>query len=187
MQAQSAVLTRSRRSNLGSQHLACLHAFDAGFARAVALRQARRIDRRPDEVNEIAAELIAAAWAGWPKFDPARGTAHAFVASCIMRAAVSLRRARSAQKRGGRCTTVRLPDLAGDVLYDALTAPARLEPERLREDMAALIDGLYPTVRAACIAFMHGAVNGRRMGRRLAVHRAELVRAFRAAGLGTAI
>lgn len=113
-------------------------AFAAVYDRtaAVVYGAVRRVLRDPGQSDEVTQEVLLEAWRTAARFDPAKGSALAWLTTIAHRRAVDRVRAeRRAVEREHRASTA-------DVPYDevAETVQVRLQHERVRRCLAALTD-----------------------------------------------
>jgi RNA polymerase sigma-70 factor, ECF subfamily len=113
------------------------------------LGTARRVLRDPAQSEEVMQEVLLEVWRSAARFDPARGSASAWIMTLAHRRAVD--RVRSQQRATGR----ELLATQGTVPYDEVTeaVEARLEHERVRRCLATLTDLQRESVT---LAYYHG-------------------------------
>ena len=113
-------------------------AFAAVYDRTAAIvyGTVRRVLRDPGQSDEVTQEVLLEAWRTAARFDPAKGSALAWLTTIAHRRAVDRVRAeRRATEREHRASTT-------DVPYDevAETVQVRLQHERVRRCLTALTD-----------------------------------------------
>jgi RNA polymerase sigma-70 factor (ECF subfamily) len=129
-----------RQSALGDQQ-AFARLYDATAARAYGL--AVRVVRDPAQAEEVTQEAFLEVWRTASRFDPARGSATAWMFTIVHRRAVD--RVRSAEAATRRDTTYQLQQQVAEHDVTAEAAQASLEARRVR---AALTE-LTPVQRRA--------------------------------------
>lgn len=122
-----------KRSGRGDE-LAFASLYDAMAARVYGL--AVRVVRDPAQAEEVTQESFLEIWRSAGRFDPARGSAVAWILTIVHRKAVD--RVRSAEASSRRDTTYHQQD--NPVAHDATAeaAQASLEAHRVRNALAAL-------------------------------------------------
>jgi len=105
-------------------------------AAATVLGTVRRIVRDPAQSEEVMQEVLLEVWRTAARFDPASGSAQAWITTLAHRRAVD--RVRSEQKATERELRAARASVAYDEVIDAVEA--RLEHERVRRCLAALTD-----------------------------------------------
>jgi RNA polymerase sigma-70 factor, ECF subfamily len=103
---------------------------------ATVLGCARRVLRDPAQSEEVMQEVLLEVWRSAARFDPAAGSASAWITMLAHRRAVD--RVRSEQRSAER----ELRAATASIAYDEVTevVEARLEHERVRRCLAALTD-----------------------------------------------
>lgn len=112
-------------------------------ARLKSLRLSGVITR--DEQSLLGDELMAQLVAAWPRFDPARAAAEAFINQVVDTRLVSLLRARGAAKRAG--STVPLDQIAEGSLREPQRSGHETSHAGLRLDLAEAMELLTPRER----------------------------------------
>ena len=115
-------------------------AFEAAYDHIAApvYGMVRRVLRDPGQSEEVTQDVLTEIWRTAARFDPARGSAMAWVATIAHRRAVDRVRAEQASaSRQRRSATATVPVPYDDV---AETVQASLEAERLRRCLGALTD-----------------------------------------------
>jgi RNA polymerase sigma-70 factor (ECF subfamily) len=128
-------------------HAAFSAVYDA--AAAAVLGAVRRVLRDPAQSEEVMQEVLLEVWRSAARFDPAAGSAHAWIMMLAHRRAVD--RVRSEQKATERELRAARASIAYDEVTDAVEA--RLEQERVRRCLAALTDLQRESVT---LAYYHG-------------------------------
>jgi RNA polymerase sigma-70 factor (ECF subfamily) len=95
-----------------------------------------RVLRDPAQAEEVAQEALVEVWRLAARFDPARGSASAWVLTIAHRRAVD--RVRSEQADADRVRRVAVSDVAYDEVVEAATT--RLEQQQVRRCLKALTD-----------------------------------------------
>jgi RNA polymerase sigma-70 factor (ECF subfamily) len=122
-----------------------------------------RVVRNPAQAEEVTQEVFVELWRTASRFDPARGTARAWIMTCAHRRAVD--RVRSAERAARR------DDLAGrrdqGRSYDQVAeqVEATLEREQVRRSLDALTD----LQRQAVVLAYHGGYTHREISELLGV------------------
>jgi RNA polymerase sigma-70 factor, ECF subfamily len=96
----------------------------------------RRVLRDPAQSEEVMQEVLLEIWRTAARFDPAAGTASAWITAVAHRRAVD--RVRSEQKAAEREVRAATASVAYDEVVEAVEA--RLEQDRVRRCLAALTD-----------------------------------------------
>ena len=139
-----AVLTRVARGDESAFEL--LYDRVAGTVLGIA----RAVLRDPDQSEEVAQEVLLETWRTAPAFDPARGSAKAWICTMAHRRAVD--RVRSSQAARTRDAVAGARDEG--VAYDEVAerVELRLEAERVRH----CLDGLTPRQRETVTLAYYG-------------------------------
>jgi RNA polymerase sigma-70 factor, ECF subfamily len=118
-------------------------------ASAAVLGTVRRVLRDPAQSEEVMQEVLLEVWRTAARFDPASGSASAWIMTLAHRRAVD--RVRSEQRAAER----ELRAATASVAYDEVTeaVEARLEHERVRRCLEALTDLQRESVT---LAYYHG-------------------------------
>jgi RNA polymerase sigma-70 factor, ECF subfamily len=121
-----------------------------------------RVVRDPAQSEEVSQEVLLEVWRTAARFDPAKGTAAAWVMTIAHRRAVD--RVRSAAAAAAReVRTAEVPAQNGDEVAD--TVEASLDRERVRE----CLDGLTAPQRESITLAYYGGLSYRQVGERLGV------------------
>ncbi len=128
----AALLKRAGRGDKG----AFAELYDATSARVYGL--AVRVVRDPAQAEEVAQEAYLELWRGSARFDPARGSAIAWILTIVHRKAVD--RVRSAEASSRRDTTYHQQNQAVEHDATAEAAHASLEAHRVRGALTSLTD-----------------------------------------------
>jgi len=121
-----------------------------------------RVVRDPAQSEEVSQEVLLEVWRTATRFDPARGSAAAWVMTIAHRRAVD--RVRSASAAAAReMRTAEVPALDGDEVADSVAA--RLDRERVRR----CLDGLTEPQRESITLAYYGGYSYRQVGERLGV------------------
>jgi RNA polymerase sigma factor, sigma-70 family len=133
-QSDATDLAALLRATARGDHAAFAAVYDT--TAAIVYGAVRRVLRDPGQSDEVTQEVLLEAWRTAARFDPAKGSALAWLTTIAHRRAVDRVRAeRRATEREHRATTREVP-------YDevAETVQVRLQHERVRRCLAALTD-----------------------------------------------
>jgi RNA polymerase sigma-70 factor (ECF subfamily) len=131
-----------RRGDLEAALLLVARGDNAAFAwvydqcAATVLGCVRRVLRDPAQSEEVMQEVLLDVWRTAARFDPAAGSASAWITTLAHRRAVD--RVRSEQRSSDRELRAATASIAFDEVTDAVEA--RLEQERVRRCLGALTD-----------------------------------------------
>ena len=133
--AADALSTLLARASRGDEQ-AFAELYDRSCTRIFGL--VRRVVRDPAQAEEVTQEVFLTVWRESARYDPARGSALAWMLTIAHRRAVDrVRAAESARERDGRFATLDAGP-AFDVVEEAVTAS--LDSARVRQALSALTD-----------------------------------------------
>ncbi len=133
---QASVLAALLKRAARGDKAAFAELYDATSARVYGL--AVRVVRDPAQAEEVAQESYLELWRGSARFDPARGSAIAWILTIVHRKAVD--RVRSAEASSRRDTTYHQQNHAVEHDATAEAAHASMEAHRVRGALTSLTD-----------------------------------------------